>query len=171
MSRESVTQNMCSAHIFKLCIMYLTQNMCSAHIFKVAYRYLYACICDALAFFADTCSLTVRFCGHCAFYYLSGFVDTAPFTICPVLLTPRLLLSVRFCGHSAFYCLSGFVDTSPTRQRKIPVLWNFHRRDFLIKRGKIAFCQTAVSHRQRAAAPLTALEERGTLHPRRAAAP
>ena len=58
--------------------------------------------------------LSVHFCGHHAF------------TICPLLWTPRFLLPVHFCGHRAFYCLSGFVDTSHTRQRKIPVLWNFY---------------------------------------------
>ena len=60
------------------------------------------------------------------FYCLSTFVDTT------------LLPSVHFCGHRAIYCLSTFVDTSYTRQRKIPVYWNLHRRSFLIKRGKIA---------------------------------
>ena len=90
-----------------------------------------------LSTFVDTALLpSVRFCGHRAFtacpllwtpcfYCLSGFVDTT------------LLPSVHFCGHRAltacpvlwtprFYRLSGFVDTSHTRQRKIPVLWNFY---------------------------------------------
>ena len=30
-------QNMCSAHIFKLLVMYVARNMCSAYIFKVTY--------------------------------------------------------------------------------------------------------------------------------------
>ena len=41
-------QNMCSAHIFKLLIMFRTRNMCSAHIFKVTYMCLYALICAVL---------------------------------------------------------------------------------------------------------------------------
>ena len=56
----------------------------------------------------------VRFCGHPDFYCMSGFADTALFTACPLLWTPR------------FYCLSTFVDTSNTRQRKIPIYWNFY---------------------------------------------
>ena len=146
--------------------------MCSAHIFKVAYMYLYTRICGALAFFADTCSLTVRFCGHLALY------------VCPQKWTLPIQGSAKFQNTGIFngaflrannVLLPNIIDFtlnfSLCSRCEIPEYWNFHRRDFLIKRGKIAFCQTAVSHRQRAAAPLTALEERGTLHPRRAAAP
>ena len=92
--------------------------------------------------------LPVHFCGHPAFivcpilrtprfYSLSGFVDTALFTACPLLWTPcfyslstfvdtALFTACPVLWTPRFYCLSTFVDTSHTRQRKIPVYWNFY---------------------------------------------
>ena len=59
-------QNMCSAHILKLLIMFRTRNMCSAHIFKVAYMCLLALIiCGVIIFFTDDCSFPNRWvCGR-----------------------------------------------------------------------------------------------------------
>ena len=125
-----MARNMCSAHIFKLCIMYLPQNMCSAHIFKVAYMYLYTRICGALAFFAGTCSLTVRFCGHRAF------------TVCPLKWTLPIQGSAKFRYYGIFTgaflrannvllpnIFAFTLNFSIRRQSEIPVLWNFVRQN------------------------------------------
>ena len=89
-------QNMCSAHIFKLLIMYAIRNMCRTHIFKVVYKRRPHFLADACSFPDCPVLWTPRF------YYLSGFVDTLLFTVCPVLWTPCFLLSVRFCGHRPY---------------------------------------------------------------------
>ncbi len=72
-------QNMCSAHIFKLLIMFRTRNMCSAHIFKVAYMCLLALIiCGAIIFFTDDCSFPNRWvCGRfsCTAAQNSGIME------------------------------------------------------------------------------------------------
>ena len=107
-------QNMCSAHIFKLLIMYAIRNMCRTHIFKVVYK-------RRPHFLADDCS----------------------FPDCPVLWTLPIQCSAKFhnigISNNAILSVKDrlllnilvFTLNFPiSQQRKIPEYWNFQQLNF-----------------------------------------
>ena len=108
-------------------------------------------------------------CRRLLFPWLSGFVDTLLFTVCPVLWTLPIQCSAKFhnIGISDNAILSVkdrlllnitvFTLNFPiSLQHKIPVLWNFQWRDFLIKRGKIALLPSVTAKTCRASFPVRA---------------
>ena len=95
--------------------------------------------------------LSVHFCGHPAFYFLSTFVDTALFTVCPILRTFSIHGNAKFqyigiCNGAVLRVNNGLLPNiiaftlnfSLCSRCIIPVYWNLQWRNFLIKRGKIA---------------------------------
>ena len=100
----------------------------------------------------DTALLpSVHFCGHPAFYFLSTFVDTALFTVCPILRTFSIHGNAKFQNIGIFNgavlrvnngllpnIIAFTLNFSLCSRCIIPVYWNFQWRHFLIKRGKIA---------------------------------
>ena len=120
-------QNMCSAHIFKLLIMYAARNMCRTHIFKVVYMRCPHFLADAYAFPNRPVLRTSHI--HSAKFQYYGISNNTILSV-----KDRLLLNIIV-----------FTPNFPISQlRKIPVLWNFRQRDF--EREKQTFAKYPCFH-------------------------